>query len=163
MFLVLLQSAFPLLCMEPISLIDRIGLSKKKNFLRVWAAVAGSSVAPSSLLLVWLLGSITRTSFFKVAMESPPSVAIGQYYRTRPRWSKVRCVAYDAPPFDGRYITTISPGTTLGPVENYLQTAQFTTICVRGYWINVWREGVHFAHRVPSREVRYWKSRGWYD
>ena len=93
-----------------------------------------------------------------------PIVAIGQYYTTRPWWCRARCKAYDAPPFDGRYITTIAPDTTLGPVENYLETTDYVFVCIRDYWINVWDRtyGV-FASRVPERELQQWRMRGWQD
>ena len=82
----------------------------------------------------------------------------------------VQCKAYDAPPCDGRYITTIAPQSTLGPVENYYydETTRLVAICVRGYWINVWGVdkrgcGVHYAYRVPEDEVQQWRRWGWRD
>ena len=102
-----------------------------------------------------------------------PRVAIGEYYRTKPRWQRTRCVAYDAPPYDGRKLATLAPNTVVGPVENHLSTDDFVTICVRGWWINIWAAkdmrrpqitypyGCKFARRVPDWEVRHWRSRGW--
>ncbi len=72
------------------------------------------------------------------------------------------------PPPTGKRIVTIEPGTYLGPVEDYMHNEQFATICVRGYWINVWRVGrmglgIDFARLVPESEVDRWRSEGWYD
>ena len=110
-----------------------------------------------------------------------PKVCIGQYYVTPPWWSKIKCKAYDAPPLEGKLITTISPSTYLGPVEDSRVTTKFVTICVRGYWINVWGArqerriawpedfyftsyyGDHYAHLVEEQERRSWRDQGWID
>ena len=100
-------------------------------------------------------------------MQSP-HIALGQYYRSRCLPTAVRCKAYAQPPPDGEYITTIAPGTYLGPVEDWQFSERFATICVRGYWINVWTrrangEGVHFATVEPDVEVQRWRKQGWED
>ena len=102
------------------------------------------------------------------AMACRPRVSNGNYFRTPPRHSRKQCRAYDAPPFDGRLLCTIAPDTTLGPVENYYESWRFVSICVRGYWMNVWGMGdsgryVNFAYRVSDTEVANWKRRGWQD
>jgi len=99
-------------------------------------------------------------------MTPPPLIVLGHYYRSRSLPTRIRCKAYDQPPPHGWYITTIAPGTFLGPVENFYQSTHFATICVRGYWINVWGldatgEGVDFAYLVPTAEVQRWIAHGW--
>ena len=89
----------------------------------------------------------------------------GIYYRTREMPTGIRCKAYTKPPSagDGVYITTISPGTYLGPVECVDFSEHFTTILVRGYWINVRGYGVHYADLVPFWRVEAWYRQGWRD
>ena len=88
---------------------------------------------------------------------------IANYYQTKELPTNIRCKAYTKPPRcgDGVYITTISPGTYLGPVENYDVTAEYATILVRGYWINVRYCGVKFADKVPDATVQGWYRMGW--
>ncbi len=65
------------------------------------------------------------------------------------------------PPY-GQHLATIEPGTYLGPVEDWNQSDQFATICVRNWWINVWSAaGTYFAFPVPSIEVEGWHANGW--
>ena len=68
----------------------------------------------------------------------------------------------------GWYITTIEPHTYLGPVVDFAETEEFSTIKVDGYWINVWAKrrhgnGVDFAFLVDPGEVRQWHMQGWED
>ena len=97
-----------------------------------------------------------------------PSVAPGHYLVTKQLPTAIRCKAYTHPLVNGggEYITTIDPGTTIGPVEEVRFTGQFLSVLIRGYWINVWaadRGGVMFAYRVPEGIVRGWRARGWRD
>ena len=65
-----------------------------------------------------------------------------------------------------RCFTNLEPGTFIGPVEQFVYTDRFATVLVRGFWINVWtsvRGGVHYARRVPDREVARWRRNGWFD
>ena len=99
--------------------------------------------------------------------EPPPRVRLGGYFKTigRNRHGIIRN-AYTAPWPDGTHITNISPNTYLGPVENFLEGDRFTTICVRGWWINVWGsapKGKVYAHNVPTTIVQAWYARGWRD
>ena len=98
-----------------------------------------------------------------------PEPVQGQYWRTKTH-ATIRCKAYTCPPLPeagGRWICTITPGTTLGPVETWLSSESYVTILVRGYWINVWCSTsprgtpVHFAIPVPQQEVAGWATRGW--
>ena len=102
-----------------------------------------------------------------------PEVFAGQYWVTRSeKNTKIRCKAYTAPPLPGAggcEICVIQPGTSLGPVANWVSTPRYVTILVRGYWINVWcsssprGNAVFFARPVPVRVVEAWKLRGWVD
>ena len=98
-----------------------------------------------------------------------PSIETGDYFCTRQLPTRVRCVAYTAPPPNGRRITVISPGTFLGPVGCYRHIEKYSTIEVRGYWINVWRADangdgrpVWFASKVPKDVVSQLCEHGWY-
>ena len=88
----------------------------------------------------------------------------GDYVRTNTEYSRGVCKAYDAPPPRGQYICTIDPCTYLGPVEEVVETEKFTTILVRGFWVNV---QIHrprewdFALKVPRFVVRGWEDSGW--
>ena len=90
-----------------------------------------------------------------------------EYWQTRPSPTRVVCRAYTAPPsLGGHLICTIQPGTFLGPVEDKEATDEFVTICVQGWWINVWgskwgQNGTWFAHRVPDVEILLWEHDGW--
>ena len=73
----------------------------------------------------------------------------------------------EGPPLSrARCFTNLAPGTFIGPVEEYVHSNGFATVLVRGYWINVWActgGGVHFARRVPDREIARWRRNGWFD
>ena len=103
-----------------------------------------------------------------------PFPAVGSYYRTPHAASAIRCKAYTGPPVlfgdtlrGGMYITTIAPGTYLGPVAAVSQTEPFTTINVANWWINIWHKrardvtGIHYAYKVPDKVVRDWVREGW--
>ena len=104
----------------------------------------------------------------------PPFVQTGDYFRTRGGYTSIRCKAYKVPPWRrhrprDNYITTIAPGTYLGPVEEFGYSPWFVTIQVRGYWINVWGAEYpysdyryHFADRVAPDNVAQWEANGWY-
>ena len=99
-------------------------------------------------------------------MVARPFPRQGDYFRTRPPPTRVRCRAYTAPPNRGGLICSITPGTTLGPVEASVHSGQFVTIMVRGWWVNVWsaeRGGVNFAYRCEDAEVADWHFHGWLD
>ena len=100
-------------------------------------------------------------------MSRPCPPQAGDYFLTRPLPTTIRCRAYDAPPrVGGRLLNTIEPGTYLGPVEEVSVTADFTTILVRGVWVNVWartRGGVQYARQVDPMTVEYWVGLGWRD
>ena len=93
-----------------------------------------------------------------------PQVETGDYVRTLPV-GKTRCVAYTAPPsVGGARITSISQGTYLGPVGLWEQTPAFTSVEVRGYWVNVWASQPRpklFASVVPREVVNAWIAPGW--
>ena len=92
---------------------------------------------------------------------------VGDYYCTRAHPTRVVCRAYTAPPsIGGHFITDIERGTSLGPVEDWEESDDFITICVQGWWVNVWaaaRGGVHYAFRYPNEEVESWRAAGWLD
>ena len=97
-----------------------------------------------------------------------PTIARGDYVRTKPPPTRIRCKGYSAPPdVGGIHLGTCAPGTYLGPVEEVTSGRGFITILVRGWWINVSSdEGgrrVHFATRVQPRERSAWARAGWYD
>ncbi len=101
-------------------------------------------------------------------MPNRPKLEVGHYYRTREASSTVRCKAHTGPPKTGRYITTLEPGTTLGPVDEYADMQWYVAVRVKGYWINVWAKrgmaehrGVDFARKVPEEEVARWEAQGW--
>ena len=100
----------------------------------------------------------------KGGMAPRPVLQPGDYVLTR-SWGKSRCKAYDAPPLDGRYITTIDQGTMLGPISSVLSTPFGVTVCVRDYWITVWRanNGATFADKVPDSTMLAYRRRGWQD
>ena len=70
-------------------------------------------------------------------MPPRPQLWLGDYFQSIWHW-KTRCKRYDAPPFDGRYIDTLEPGTIAGPITCVRHTAKFMTVQVEGLWINVW-------------------------
>ena len=67
----------------------------------------------------------------------------------------------------GNYITTIAPGTYLGPVAAVSQTETFTTINVANWWINIWHKplardtGIDYAYKVQDVVVRQRVRDGW--
>ena len=74
---------------------------------------------------------------------------------TKPMPTNVRCKAYTHPPgFGGVYITTIAPGTILGPTEALMHSDKYCSIRVGDQWINVWcardGRGVSFARKVQA-------------
>ena len=98
------------------------------------------------------------------------TVLIGNYVYTKPLPTRIRCKAYDSPPvFDqdgtliggGNYICTIDPGTFLGPVEWIMETHGYSTILVRGYWINISHRRTVFAKLVREEDVMIWEDNGW--
>ena len=97
-------------------------------------------------------------------MGPRPVLHNAEYWITLPAWiAPIECIAYG---FDGHFITTIAPGTSLGPVENFRQTSEFSTICVKGWWINVWASAggrVYYAARYPREDVTAWFQCGWRD
>ena len=103
-------------------------------------------------------------------MVPRPLVNYGQYYRTRASSKGPVCKAYTEPPFEGHWICNLAKGTTVGPVQIWIETPRYVTICVRKYWINIWAaykgsidDGVAFADPVPDDEVQGWRERGWRD
>ena len=100
-----------------------------------------------------------------------PIPRVGGYALTKPSPTKIRCKAYTAPPLrGGELITTIAPGTSLGPIEAEEQSEMFVTIQVRGYWINIWRAhwnspdqkgGTNYATLVTQPEIDDWEQHGW--
>ena len=96
--------------------------------------------------------------------ENGDAVGEGTYFVTKPLPTKIRCKAYDMPVmFGGEHICTFDPGTYLGPVEAFTSTPDFMTICVRGYWINVWGFGQPYARLVDWTEVEAWRLQGWQE
>ena len=96
-------------------------------------------------------------------MAPRPHIVMGQYFLCRPLPTHIRCKAYDQPPDAGSYITSLEPGTYLGPVDNFSHCDAYASICVGGYWVNVWCRGVDFTYGVEEAEVLRWKARGWTD
>ena len=97
-------------------------------------------------------------------MAPRPYVALGGYIQTYRRGHS-RCKAYTAPPSagGGQYICTLSQGTFIGPIEEVLETEQYTTICCRGYWVNIWCNRAMFCRIVPPAELEEWRAAGWQD
>ena len=60
-------------------------------------------------------------------------------------------------------MNSIEPGTFLGPVETFVHSSEFATIFVRGYWINVWRQGTIYADKASSEVIADWRANGWRD
>ena len=89
-------------------------------------------------------------------MAPRPRLWLGDFLRTIEHRS-IRCKRYDEPPFRGRYIDTLDPGTTLGPVTRVLHTSTFMAVEVDGKWINVWRglwgRGTLYANRTAQPTV----------
>jgi len=97
-------------------------------------------------------------------MAPPPQPVPGDYFFTNPSGRSV-CKAYTAPPrIRGQYICTIAKGTYLGPVTAVESTADYVTIEVRGYWINIYAKinNAHFARRVRRICVQHWVQWGWH-
>ena len=77
---------------------------------------------------------------FDGARLLPPGVVeVGDYVVTKELPTGIRCKAYTQPPSqgDGIYLQTFPPGTRLGPVEQVEKTADFVTIRVEEFWINI--------------------------
>ena len=108
-------------------------------------------------------------------LRAHPLPRIGEYYKARGEASTVTCKAYDAPWPHGRYICSLAPGATFGPVKEVLVLSQLVVVLVRGYWINVkgYKEiivqgncqyaPVAVAVKVPGGIVDQWRARGWRD
>ena len=96
-----------------------------------------------------------------------PEVTHGDYLLTKPAPTTIVCKAYDQPFPAGTYITSISPGTSLGPVEEFLHTETFVSVLIKGYWINIWHRnrgssrGVDFAAVIAKPIVESWIRAGW--
>ena len=85
----------------------------------------------------------------------PYWLVLGDYMETKPMPTNVRCKAYTHPPgCEGEYITTIEPGTILGPIEALMHSDKYCSIRVGDQWINVWctrdGRGVSFARKVQA-------------
>ena len=116
---------------------------------------------------------LTRIAATQPAMPPRPKVDLGDYFVTRGgvNCHGIVCKAYDAPYPDGREITSIEPGTYLGPVESWLHMERCATICVRGWWIHVWArrhsgesyQGTTCATKVPEDMANRWRRVGWQD
>ena len=70
-------------------------------------------------------------------MPRRPQLWLRDYFQTVWHW-RTRCKRYDAPPYGGRYIDTLDPGTIVGPITCVRHSARFMTVEVEGLWINVW-------------------------
>ena len=94
-----------------------------------------------------------------------PQVETGDYVRSL-TVGQTRCVAYTAPPsVGGARITSIAQGTYLGPVGQWEQTPAFTSVEIRGWWINIWASQPRpklFATVVPTDTVAGWVTQGWH-
>ena len=122
----------------------------------------------SSTYLSLTIRTLCRSARWSSEMDPRPDVKRGDYFRTRPRYSRIRCKGYTAPPWDGLYCGTLSPSFTFGPVETWIHGDKFTTVLVNGWWINVWTHKRHecgqkFATKIPPWEVLQWHQRGWQD
>ena len=102
------------------------------------------------------------------------SLKVGDYVRTKcSAGTQIRCKAYSEPTFYlnetgrllylGDYITTIEPGTYLGPVEDIASNPFYVAIKVKEYWINVIdkKKNTAFATKVPMYCIREWERHGW--
>ena len=105
-------------------------------------------------------------------MSDPrPWPQIGGYVQTKRHPTRIRCKAYTAPPVGdgGDLITTILPGTSLGPIQDVQQTPLFVTIQVKGWWINIWRSrnsvthnlGINYATVYEQADIDDWERHGW--
>ena len=74
-----------------------------------------------------------------------PEARCGQFFRTKPALSRIRCKAYTAPPFRGRYASTLPPDVVFGPVQEVVSQHGYVAVNVDGLWINVWKHGTYFA------------------
>ena len=97
--------------------------------------------------------------------------AVGDYFKTHGATAASRVKAYSAPPLppaSGRYLTTLSPDTVIGPLELVLDTGEFVSVLVKGYWMNLAKSTsdgheAWFARRVPDHTVQRWRRNGWRD
>ena len=109
-------------------------------------------------------------------MSDPrPWPQIGGYVQTKRHPTRIRCKAYTAPPGGdgGDLITTIDPGTSLGPIEDVQHTSLFVTIMVKGWWINIWHWrnnphelmtnniGINYATVYEQADIDEWEQHGW--
>ena len=112
-----------------------------------------------------------------------PLLTIGDYMVTVRSDASHRtlpvCRAYSAPPNvihdshevvdGGVHLATLSPGTCIGPIEEFTISIRFVTVLVRSYWMNVWMcrssasRGTHLAIPVPPAELLRWRLQGWVD
>ena len=93
-----------------------------------------------------------------------PRLQKGQYYVTKPKPTRIRCKAYDAPPPNGKELSTFEPGDLIGPVEEYAYCKWFATIRVGDSWINVWcaqrkgaEWGTNYAYLCGTSEVEWFE------
>ena len=98
-------------------------------------------------------------------MAPRPDVRLGDYVRTVEH-NTIRVKEYTAPPFQGTYLSTLFPGSTVGPVVGVFHQRLFTSVQVGDRWLNVWGakddprlmawelQGAAFAHVLQRRETR---------
>ena len=86
-----------------------------------------------------------QRDFRLLASRCPPTVSYGQFFRTKPATSTIRCKVYDAPPRRGNYVSTLPVDFVFGPVQEVMSAYGCVSVRVDGFWINVWKQGTHYA------------------
>ena len=79
----------------------------------------------------------------------PPIVTRGQYFRTRPARSAVRCNAFTVHRWRMRYHSTLPPDFTFGPAADTSSRDRCVDVYVAGLRYRIWSRGVCFATPLP--------------
>ena len=132
-------------------------------------ALKDSGFCLRELRQIGLFTNETISNISNIPLQSRPSIQIGDYLQTQwAHWMYGFCEAYTTAPSqgNGELITSIKPGSYLGPVEAIDNTALLCAVLVRGYWITVWiwkQEivGICLAPPVHPMSVREWEEAGW--
>ena len=111
-----------------------------------------------------------------LAMAARPFPRPGDYIQARPPPTRVVVKGYSAPPsMKGNYVGTVPPGVCVGPIMDTEHSAQFVTVLIDEWWINVWAakplpkhgnsrrfsSGVDYARVITQDEACAWQRNGW--